>query len=132
MDKKPKAPNEFSPKLKMAAADIKAVLAKYDIAAIVVLQEPSHTEFFMQVDPSYSAAYLENQQLRLRQVLAGADGAIPEKVVHTVNMLNNLQVLTGKITMALAQAIMYARTFYNLPKPGGQSPRNGHVPGDHP
>lgn len=129
MDKKPKVLNEFSPKLKMAAAEIKDVLAKYDIGAIVVLHEPAHTEFFMKVDPSYSAAYLENQQLKLRPVITGADGAIPEKVVQTVNLLNNLQMLSGRITMALAQAIMYARSFYNLPKPpAGAQPRNGQMP----
>lgn len=45
---------QYSPKLKKAMAEIKAIADKYDIAAIVCLHTPGHGEYLLKVDPLYS------------------------------------------------------------------------------
>lgn len=47
------------PKLKAAAAEIQAVLLKYDIAALVTLASQAHMEFLFHVNPSWSCASVE-------------------------------------------------------------------------
>lgn len=54
------------PKLKIAAEEIKAVLLKYDCAAIVILCSESHLEYLHHVTPSWSCAKLEGNELRIK------------------------------------------------------------------
>ena len=52
-----KLPSEPSdPKLKEAMKEIVAVLEKYDIAGIAVIQSPSHAEWLNHISPSWSCA----------------------------------------------------------------------------
>ena len=57
---------QYSPKLKKAAEEIKSILKKYDIAANVVLHTPGHSEYLLEITPTYSAAWLENGIVRFR------------------------------------------------------------------
>ena len=47
------------PKLKAAMAEIKAVLRKHDIAGCINLASATHTEYLMEIDPSWSCAFFE-------------------------------------------------------------------------
>src|SRR5439155_20478547 len=57
----PKEPSD--PKLKAAMEEIKAVLVKYDIGAVVILQSPTHGEWLNHITPSWSAAWMETDDL---------------------------------------------------------------------
>jgi hypothetical protein len=46
---------QYSPKLKKAMEEIKAIVNKYDIGAIICLHTPGFREYMQKVDPSYSA-----------------------------------------------------------------------------
>jgi len=46
------------PKLKLAMEEIKEILKRHDIAAVVHLQSQAHGEFFYHIDPSWSCATL--------------------------------------------------------------------------
>ena len=47
-------------KLKIAAEEIKEILRKYDLAGAVSLHSPGHGEYFIHLNPSYSNAYIYN------------------------------------------------------------------------
>lgn len=47
---------QYDPKLKRVAAEISAILKKEDIAGTVVLHSPGHSEFVLEISPSYSGA----------------------------------------------------------------------------
>ncbi len=49
-------------KLKLAADEIKAVLKKHDIAAIVTLASETHMEFIREIEPSWSCCRLEKYE----------------------------------------------------------------------
>lgn len=55
-----------SPKLKQAMEQIKQILQAHDIAAVVVLHTPEHSEFLMKIDPSYSVAKLVKEGLHIK------------------------------------------------------------------
>jgi len=45
---------DYSPKLKEAMAEIKAILTKHDIAGHVLLHEPGFSEYLLAISPSWS------------------------------------------------------------------------------
>ena len=57
---------QFSPKLKKAMADIKAILDEHDIAGMVFLHTPGHGEYMIKINPSYSCASIDRGQLRVK------------------------------------------------------------------
>jgi GH24 family phage-related lysozyme (muramidase) len=80
-------------KLKVAAEEIKEVLRKHDIAAGVVLHTPGHGEYFVHLNPSYSCAYIcDDDKIIFHS--KRADYKTPEeqieKVTATANMLRIL------------------------------------------
>lgn len=59
-DKKaPSALAGHDPKLKEAMAEIFSILNKFDIAGAFTIVSPTHAEFRMKIDPSWSCAYFE-------------------------------------------------------------------------
>lgn len=64
----------YSEKLKLAMAEIKAILEREDIAAHVVLYHEHLSEYLLKIDPSWSVAYFENEGIRFRSKLADFDG----------------------------------------------------------
>ena len=98
---------QYSPKLKKAMQEIKAILQNYDIAGSIVLHTPNHSEFLLQISPSYSCAKLEGDNLRVRAKLNedfnGDKEAWKQKVMDTSNMLNLLAEVGGKASMSLFQ-----------------------------
>lgn len=94
----------YSPKLKKAAEEIKDILKKYDIAANVVLHTPGHAEYLLHITPTYSAAWLENDNIRFRARAADYNGNTMirnQKIQDTLNMLRLLSDTAGKNALAL-------------------------------
>lgn len=120
------SPPELSPKMQMCSAELKEVLARYDVAAVVILHEPAQVSYFVQLDPSYSLATMVNNRLNLRLPppdLANPD-AVPEGPAQTVNMFRNMCGLLRNILTVMTQSLMTAQAYYNLVPKGG--------PGDPP
>lgn len=113
----------FSPKLKTAAAEIKAILEKHDIAGIIQLHEPGFNEHTVHLNPTWSLAHLdEKNQLVVTDPIQ--DPEHPEvhkkKIADTVNMMANLRVWAGNFARLFMQADIVVRTkFGMMPPPGG-------------
>lgn len=58
------------PRLKIARAEIEAVLQRHDLAGVVVLHTPGMTEFFYQIQPSYSVCWIDEKvpMVRIKSV----------------------------------------------------------------
>lgn len=93
-------------KLKVAAEEIKDILRKHNIAGAVSLHTPDHGEFFMHLNPSYSCAYIYNDN-EIRFYSKKADYKTieehQEKKRSTANMLRILADITGMNYMNLEQ-----------------------------
>lgn len=63
-------------RLKVARAEIEAILKKHDLAGVVVLHTPGMTEFFYDIQPSYSCAWIDEaaQIVRVKSKLADYGG----------------------------------------------------------
>jgi hypothetical protein len=59
----------YSPKLKEAMAEIKAIIIKHDIAAHVLLHEPGFSEYLLEIEPCWSILKLEKKGIRIRSKL---------------------------------------------------------------
>ena len=97
---------QYSPKLKMAMEEIKAVLKKHDIGAFCVLHTPGHSEYLMEITPSYSCAKIESSgNLRIRAKLNedfGGDKKKWEKSIQdTSNMFHLLSHTGENLTLML-------------------------------
>lgn len=83
-------------RLKLARIEIEAILAKHDLAGVVVLHTPGMAEFFYQISPSYSVCWLdeEAQMLRMKSKLDqdyGGDQAAQQlDLAATANMTASL------------------------------------------
>ena len=53
-------------RLKIARAKIEGILKEHDLGAVVVLHTPGMTEFFYDVTPSYSCAWIDEAAHQLR------------------------------------------------------------------
>lgn len=91
---------QYSPKLKTAMEEIKAVLKKHDIAAFILLHTPGFTEYLNKLDPTYSCAFLTadgEMRVRLKQaeLPGGRDEAkkIAEDTYNMVTLLTDMLVI---------------------------------------
>lgn len=94
-------------RLKVARAEIEAVLKKHDLAGVVVLHTPGMTEFFYDVRPSYSCAWLDeaNQMVRVKSL--GADyGGDRQLQVHD-------QACTANLFRGLAHDLVAAAEMFS-------------------
>lgn len=98
---------QYSPKLKKAAEEIKAILKKYDIGALVVLHNPGHIEYIVEISPSYSCAKIEPYGVRVKAKLQEDFNGDKEKwettIWATTNMLNSLGQIGAKQASILMQ-----------------------------
>lgn len=95
---------QYSPKLKKAAEEIKLTLKKYDIAAHVVLHTPGHSEYLMELTPSYSCVRIEEKGFRFRAKKSDYDGNVAlrdKKITDSVNMIESLCETGGKNILSL-------------------------------
>ncbi len=74
------------PKNKAAMEEIKLVLKKYDLAAVVFIGSQTHTEFLFELCPSWTFTSMDdNGQLRIKA--KGKDPAVVESLRLTVSMI---------------------------------------------
>jgi hypothetical protein len=98
--------NKAEIKLKTAAEEIKEILRKHDLAGAVSLHSPGHGEHFVHLNPSYSCAYVyEDNTVRFYSKRADYKSAEEqfEKQKATSNMLIILKDTTGINFLSLDQ-----------------------------
>jgi hypothetical protein len=90
--------NKTEIKLKVAAEEIKEILRKHDLAAVVSLHSPGHGEYFAHLNPSYSCAYMYNDN-EVRFYSKSTDYKTQEEQIQkqadTSNMLKVLTDITA-------------------------------------
>jgi hypothetical protein len=96
---------QYSPKLKNAAEEIKAILKKYDIAAQIVLHTPGHSEFVLHITPFYSCATLNHDHIHFKAKKADFNDELKRQQVisDTANMMSLLSETSGKTALMLLQ-----------------------------
>jgi hypothetical protein len=96
---------QYSPKLKKAMEEMKAIIKKYDIAALIILHTPGDSECLNAITPSYSCMKWNGDELRIRAKLKedfnGDKKAMQEKLQATSNMLRLLSEVGGIQLLAL-------------------------------
>ncbi len=97
---------QYSPKLKIAIEEIKEILKKHDIAAVVVLSAPDFVEYLTRIDPSYSCASFIEGGIRVRAKKEDFGGNVEirnQKLRDTANMLHNLSTVGMRNTLELSE-----------------------------
>jgi hypothetical protein len=95
---------QYSPKLKKAMEEIKAIVTKYDIGAMVIIHTPDHSEYYMNISPSYSCAKHDGDTVRIKAKLKDFNGdkkAWQLKVTDTSNMLSLLGETGGRTALSI-------------------------------
>lgn len=94
---------QYSPKLKVAMEEIKAILKKHDIAAAIALHTPGHGEFFMELEPSYSCAKLNHDNVHFKAKKEDFNDELKRHQViqDTTNMMQILSDVTAQNAMGL-------------------------------
>lgn len=95
---------QYSPKLKKAMEEIKDILSRYDVAGLVVIHTPGHTEFLNKLDPTYSCCRQIGDQIRVKTRLDDFSGSVTARnkaIEDTSNMLHGLCKVTGTILLPL-------------------------------
>jgi hypothetical protein len=97
---------QYSPKLKKAAEEIKAILEKHDIAGIVHLHTPGHAEYITKLNPSYSCVKFQSNgdvriQSRLQEDHNGNREERNQFQSDTSNMLSLLSDSTGNMALSI-------------------------------
>lgn len=92
---------QFSPKLKKAAEEIKEILAKYDIAGTAILHTPGFSEFIVNINPSYSCAWIQGERFRMKALKKdyATEQEWRQKTQDTTNMMHHLAEDSGRIAM---------------------------------
>jgi hypothetical protein len=113
-------------RLKIARAEIEAVLKKHDLAGAVVLHTPGMTEWFYDITPSYSCCWIDEGGRRLRvrstgEQYGGDLGAQLNDQAATANMMHGL-------AMDLSAA---AEMFVGVAAVATTMLRAQHQPGQH-
>ena len=116
---------DYSPKLKKAMEQIKAVLKEHDIAAVVVLHTPGFSEYLNVLSPSYSCAEVVPGRINFKtgsQHYNGDKAKREKMVADTSNMMHHLSTVTGKISLGLLDAsAMIDRAFESEHFGGGHT-----------
>lgn len=98
---------QYNPKLKKAMEEIKSILKKYDVGAVVVLHLPGSSEYFNRLNPSYSCVIQEGDNIRIRarakEDFGGDYKARDIKIANTSNMLNLLGITAGSQALAITE-----------------------------
>lgn len=105
---------DYDPKLKEAAAEIRSICRKFDIAAYVVLVSPTHSEFVLEVEPSWSATHWENAEngnpalrFRVKSAEVGKDKAqrLVDLTCHMIYQMRDLCALGFKFTESMIRLV---------------------------
>jgi hypothetical protein len=86
---------QYSPKLKKAMEEIKAVLKTHDIAGSVILHTPGFSEYLNHIETSYSVASHENGGIRVK-----SKGRDHQHLADTVNMIHHFGAISSQQALA--------------------------------
>lgn len=92
----------YSPKLKIAIEEIKQILKKHDIAASVIIHTPGFSEYLHHINTSYSCAFFEGDNLRVKAKLQDFNGdkkAQQKKIADTLNMVTHFGDVGGMVAL---------------------------------
>lgn len=94
---------QYSPKLKKAAEEIKAILKRYDIAGAVALHTPGFSEFVLEITPTYSCATLNHDNVHFKAKKEDFNDELKRQTVikDTASMMNLLSDTTARNAMML-------------------------------
>ncbi len=96
---------QYSPKLKNAISEINEILDKYDVAGSIVLYDVGNSEYLLKINPSYSCASFDGDNLRvkarLKEDFNGDIKSFQKKKSDTSNMLSLLAESTGFLSLNL-------------------------------
>lgn len=107
---------KYSPKLKKAAAEIKQILEKHDIAGVVALHTPGFGEYVNHLSPSYSAAKFENDQIKVKIKASELEGGVKQakQLAHdTYNMTAILSEMCAVSASSLIELHSFLKQKYN-------------------
>ena len=95
------------PRLKVARLEIEAILAKHDVAGCIVLHTPGMTEFFYNIQPSYSVCWIDEQAsiVRVKSVRDRDHGGNGAEQLE-------MQAATANMTAGLAGELHHAYTMF--------------------
>lgn len=83
------------PKLKTAVAEIEAILAKHDVAGVVLLSSTTHLEYLLELSPSWSCCrweqHPEGKVLRIKALRAD----YPSKEAHDLVLKDTVGLIMG-------------------------------------
>lgn len=99
---------QYSPKLKVAMAEINAIIEKHDIGGMVILHEPGFAEFKLNLSPSYSAVKTNGDEIRLKSnaEMFGGDKEKQMKVLEdSINLLDLMSSCGGNMTMTMIELL---------------------------
>lgn len=103
-------------RLKIARTEIEAILKKHDLAGVIVLHTPGMSEFFYDIRPSYSCAWIDESvpMVRVKSKLADYNGdaqAQQHDQAATANMarsiadnLDGARAMFGPIALIIDRA----------------------------
>ena len=89
---------QYSPKLKLAMTEIKAILKKHDIAGSFVIHTPGHSEYLNSFETSYSCVKVDGDNIRIRakaEDYGGSKKIRDQKLKDTSNMFHLLAEVGG-------------------------------------
>lgn len=95
------------PRLKIARIEIEGILAKHDLAGVVVLHTPGMCEFFYSITPSYSVCWVDEraQIVRVKSVRDRDHGGDAVAQLHD-------QSATANMTAGLANELKHATSMF--------------------
>ena len=110
-------------RLKVARAEIEAIIQKHDLAGAVVLHTPGMSEWFYQVNPSYSCLHVDEQAgtARVKSLLADHGGDRQAQLLE--------QACTANMVASLASELHLGAGMFNfLQRVVDQAARAAHKP----
>lgn len=113
-------------RLKVARIEIEAILRKHDLAGVVILHTPGMTEFFYDVRPSYSCAWIdqEHQRVRVKSLAADYGGDVQAQLLDQAASANLFYGLASDLTAA-------ASMFADVAAVVDRATRAEHSPAKH-
>lgn len=100
------------PRLKAARAEIEAVLRKHDLAGVCVLHTPGMAEFFYDIRPSYSCAWIDEESGMARVKAKLADyGGDQAAQLHDLSATTNMFACFGEELYHVARMFIGLRAF---------------------
>lgn len=90
--------------------EIKQLLKKHDIAAFILLHDPKgFVEYLNHINPSYSCAFLENGQFRVKLKAAELPGGKVQAKQLAEDTYNMVTLMTDILTMHAAGYIAFQK-----------------------